>query len=468
MRSALCLSGSIENLESCVANILNNIIQVYNPDIFIVINHQINNEDLNKIKLIYRPKQIIINEVSLPNNLEPNFYSAYQYISDMQKCNQLKNEYETQHHIKYELSIHTKTNINLLNKLNHREVLNMDAIYIPIYNLHHGLSPYLFFGNNELINQYIDCFSKIKEYVHNREDCNLEKILLWCANQTKLKIRLSDINLSYFDEKEFNIKYQYNNRPKKVAICMSGLMRMALNNVNNFKKTFLLPQYSCDLFISTWNSIQTQGHYTINNIDQFLNLIKKEYDPVVFLSENVITFPHNRLISERNRECRSVNNLLSMCFKIQSCNELKRKYEIEHNFLYDSVVRIRSDQEFLTSIDVTQNLHLLNIPDHSDYSGINDQLAFSNSKNMDIYSTWFNKINEYLLLNNKVSFNMEVLTKVNILKHKMELNRFYCDYNLLRSKHDKQNGRLHSRGIGCSDMQPDHAWTDATGLSLDI
>jgi hypothetical protein len=54
------------------------------------------------------------------------------------------------------------------------------------------------------------------------------------------------------------------------------------------------------------------------------------------------------------------------------------------------------------------------------------------------------------------------------LKNRIPLNRFVCEYNLLRPDWGRQNNRAHAKAIGCSDIQPSQSWTELTGLGFNI
>ena len=90
---------------------------------------------------------------------------------------------------------------------------------------------------------------------------------------------------------------------------------------------------------------------------------------------------------------------LPMYYKIYMCNDMKRKYEIENNFKYDRVIRLRPDlsiKEYLPGHVLEDEEHLL----HSDYLinqdfQVSDKFAIGTSNIIDYYSSVFIKLNDY-------------------------------------------------------------------------
>lgn len=96
-------------------------------------------------------------------------------------------------------------------------------------------------------------------------------------------------------------------------------------------------------------------------------------------------------------------------------------------------------------VDKSLNLDSIYIPTYGDFGGINDQFAFSNSRNMDVYCSLFNRINEYL--NEGQILNPETLLKYHIEKNKLPVNRFSCNYILRRPDGTFQRNDLLERRL---------------------
>lgn len=203
----------------------------------------------------------------------------------------------------------------------------------------------------------------------------------------------------------------------KIAICISGLMRTFEETFPSFQKHFLKMNGNVDIFIHTWNT------NTIN--------VEKLYHPVKMKIENDIVFPVHPLMHTKNiHNKRNPQNILSMYYKIDKCNQLKCEYEIENNFKYDCVVRFRSDILLEENFTINENnLDRISIPKYADYFGINDQIAYSNSENMNIYSSAFNNLNQYI--DDVNMLDPELFLKHHIMTEGLKIKRFPLQYKLM-------------------------------------
>jgi len=246
-----------------------------------------------------------------------------------------------------------------------------------------------------------------------------------------------------------NITIQKSNK-LKVAVCISGFLR-------SFEQTFeslfvnLTDQFDCDFFIHTWDTVgaldrhfdQKVSGITVKNIETRLRSI---YNPKNLIIEPRRAFHITEMIRHKAFG-RDANGLLSMYYKILECNKLKSAYEQQYNFKYDLVFRYRSDILIQSKIviDPYLNMEPVYIPSFGDFGGINDQFAFSNSQNMDIYCDLFNRINEYL--NEGQILNPEYLLKHHLTKNKIPITRFSCNYILKRPDGTFQNNTTLERRL---------------------
>src|SRR5690606_33833372 len=127
------------------------------------------------------------------------------------------------------------------------------------------------------------------------------------------------------------------------------------------------------------------------------------------------------LMRKANTDARDINGLLSMFYSIEKCNQLKQEYEKDNNFVYDFVVRIRTDLLFMSPFYIKKNIdtNKLYVPYGYDYSGLNDQVAYGGSPIMDQYSMVFSKIEQ--LLQEGVKLNPEFLLKRHVDKNNLPL-----------------------------------------------
>lgn len=256
---------------------------------------------------------------------------------------------------------------------------------------------------------------------------------------------------TYFNNIRINNVTAPKSNKMKVAVCISGLLR-------SFEQTFeslfvnLTDQFDCDFFIHTWETMGSHDRhfdYKVSgiNVKNIESKIQAIYNPKNLIIEPRKQFHYSELMRQRNQG-RDNNGLLSMFYKILECNKLKSAYENQYNFKYDCVIRYRADMLIQSKIiiDPMLNLNSIFIPSFGDFGGINDQFAFSNSKNMDSYSSLFDRMNEYLT--DGQVLNPEFLLKYHIDKNKLPIARFNCNYILKRPDGSFLKNDLLERRIG--------------------
>ena len=188
-----------------------------------------------------------------------------------------------------------------------------------------------------------------------------------------------------------------------IAICLSGSLRKikkALRSVEDISKTG-----NVKLFIHTWNfeketNLQNQRvtpdedsntNYLLNKFNIEAVLIDK-YESKEFLFEDIKKY------SVKLTQYPNAFGYYPMYYSIKRANDLKKVYEIENNFIFDIVYRMRFDSEILNPEKLPTNKineNVIIIPNTDrDHSGINDQFAYGSSIGMDLYSNLFNSLNK--------------------------------------------------------------------------
>ena len=132
----------------------------------------------------------------------------------------------------------------------------------------------------------------------------------------------------------------------KVALCFSGQPRYLEEGFRHINKN-ILQKYSPDVFVHTWwddsmshKKMELPAALSYGRTyywkENTLDLIKKLYNPVIFLHEPQITFD---TFSDVNYQLARPSNVHSMFFSLQKSNQLKIKYEKENSFLYSILNR---------------------------------------------------------------------------------------------------------------------------------
>lgn len=197
----------------------------------------------------------------------------------------------------------------------------------------------------------------------------------------------------------------------KIAICLSGLVRTYRQTYENFVGGILKPNegHEIDVFISTWtiehsnNSMERTRRIAWNGPDSppfpedpiDYNDLRDKYRPTTIVVEQPIIFPNPTWYTPIKGV--NIQSLLSMWYKIQHCDLLRRNYEQMTGIRYDAVVRMRFDTIMPFPLPITNefNLDVLTVPSmtqqriHPDYEWCNDKFAVGNRTIMGVYSDWF-------------------------------------------------------------------------------
>lgn len=203
----------------------------------------------------------------------------------------------------------------------------------------------------------------------------------------------------------------------RAAICISGYMQDYKTLYKNFYNYIYFPlMINCDLvdiFISTWST--ENSNYRANFDKRYIldtnfrqinprDLFKRYYSPYSrILIEDFEEIKHEFHINKYLPDF-DISNLpphlhkegiyfaLSMFYKRFTCNELKKKVELENNFKYDLVIQMRADVFFSIYIDFL----LLDLTKFNAKYFLNDQVIISNSENIDKLSDLYLNINKIL------------------------------------------------------------------------
>lgn len=259
---------------------------------------------------------------------------------------------------------------------------------------------------------------------------------------------------------------------RKAAICISGHFRNIARET--FYKNFVNNLYSdfdVDIFISTWREtdnndtpgfiegklkVNTVKSISVDEINGFYNptrLVITDYNKVrsLFLYKNFLDYTP----AHSDRLHYVINDVLiaaPQLYGIEQAVSLKRDYEMENNFQYDLVFRVRPDFDFCHPFDVeiTDDLIVPIIYREPAADGtqriyaLDDRFAYSSSQTMDHYSDAFYNIPHLLKSWNSEEFpyncdeeNLQHLSCERILHryfHKLEIPFRENGIKLVRTK----------------------------------
>lgn len=178
----------------------------------------------------------------------------------------------------------------------------------------------------------------------------------------------------------------------KLAACFSGRTRNFEDTFGYLKRNFL-DVYDVDIFIF--------GSPNKNGLEQNVSLLKDLYDP-----KKIIVNEHS-FYDDLDRKYDYRDPVVKMWYNIFHADKLRREFEIENNFKYDYVFRMRFDFFFIKKLlEVGISLEELDdnsifIPDRWNFSQIHpmaktDMFAIGTSKSMEEYCNLFENVQDYI------------------------------------------------------------------------
>ena len=202
---------------------------------------------------------------------------------------------------------------------------------------------------------------------------------------------------------------------KKIALCISGYLR-TFNECYPSIKENVIQDYDCDIFIHTYDKYRDKPSY--HNLDEYDR--EKNYDLDMDFLENISNLKvlyiekwndikHTFYNLSKTLNVNYAPSVFASPYKIYKCNELKKNYEKENNFIYDLVIRTRGDQIFTKRINfenLKENQILINSCPFGDEDRVhncnsnpdvakvvlNDRFAAGSSENIDYLSNLYNNI----------------------------------------------------------------------------
>jgi len=204
----------------------------------------------------------------------------------------------------------------------------------------------------------------------------------------------------------------------RIAVCFSGQIRTGVEASENLLRFIgdLFPY--TDFFIHTWD-VETKKNYNATRIiskptelkQSTIDDIIKVYNPKKIVVENWNTV--SKIDNESIAGFTLKQLIPPMWYSLSKSMEYKKEYEIQNNFEYDYVIKLRTDiifppiRNLKTEIELgnfknTPNLYIENRQQiiNTDVHFIDDVYFISNSKNMNIVGDYYYNLRNNININN--------------------------------------------------------------------
>ncbi len=217
----------------------------------------------------------------------------------------------------------------------------------------------------------------------------------------------------------------------RVAICLSGFPR-TMEYTFPYLKKYILDKLNPDIFFYGYSD--DEHNISARDIVSYYNPKQYIIRPYTTeIEEEIWSSYKTKAINNPNLPRAKPIQILSQYYNVLHCNNLKQQYEYNNNFVYDIVIRARTDYYFYREF-TNQELELepatVYIPNIWDFGGVSSGFAYGTSSAMDIYSSLFNKIRKYNLEHNK-AFHPERLKAYHIsqsgLKRTIVKNHYWWE-----------------------------------------
>jgi hypothetical protein len=201
---------------------------------------------------------------------------------------------------------------------------------------------------------------------------------------------------------------------RNIAVCIIGRVTGYENNIKSIE-TFCksLKAQACQVYFFV--SLNTERDEYHEHFEQFLNKL-------------VPDISHTFFYKKYDHEFKSMYNMCSMFWNQQNCSTLIQESGVQ----FEIVMKWRTEILFENPFKIVSNLMAgtVYIPTNYDWSGLNDQIMYSDTQSAYKYLSLYNHLNDY---NKKdVHFHPETLLRYHVQMVGLSVKRFVFPYKLKR------------------------------------
>lgn len=221
MKVALLLSGQFRNGKECYQSIYDNIISQYDTDVFISYHYEEPDVTFEELDELYKPKYImyerydvdLINKFNMTNNFLHYTESTPSSLCKMWFGNMmvsiLKNDYEKDNNMKYDVVIKCRFDMHILEKVELK--LPENQIYIPIgWDHMDGVNDTFAYGDSDSMNYYLNAYYALDGFINEGRFIHPEMLLKAHLLRGNMMILRNSIKMSLrgmkIHEQEYKMK----------------------------------------------------------------------------------------------------------------------------------------------------------------------------------------------------------------------------------------------------------------------
>ena len=221
MKVALLLSGQFRNGKECYQSIYENLIKHYDMDVFIAYYYEEPELSFDELSDLYKPRYIVyekydkdlIEQFNLTNNFlhytesTPSSLCKMWFNNDMVRM--LKEEYEKDNNMKYDVVIKCRFDVEILEKVELK--LPENQIYIPIgWDHMDGVNDIFAYGDSDSMDYYLSAYDSLSGFINEGRFLHPEMLLKAHLMRGKMMILRNSIKMSLrgmkIHEQEYKMK----------------------------------------------------------------------------------------------------------------------------------------------------------------------------------------------------------------------------------------------------------------------
>jgi hypothetical protein len=221
MKVALLLSGQFRNGRECYQSIYDNLISHYDTDVFISYHYEEPDVTFEELDELYKPKYVmyekydrdLIEKFNMTNNFLHYTESTPSSLCKMwfgnMMVNTLKDDYEKNNDMKYDVVIKCRFDVNILEKIELK--LPENQIYIPIgWDHMDGVNDTFAYGDSDSMNYYLNAYYSLDGFINEGRFIHPEMLLKAHLMRGEMMVLRNSIKMSLrgmkIHEQEYKMK----------------------------------------------------------------------------------------------------------------------------------------------------------------------------------------------------------------------------------------------------------------------
>ena len=186
--------------------IMENVVQDNEVDFFISHEKNINDQEVEEFKKLFKPKKIMRSDEIYPNidkyvkPIQTNPHNMMCMFLNRLNVYKIFEEYCNETNTNYDVIMSNRVDIQICSKIDfnqYMEKINNDIIFIPGEHDYGGINDRIAFGNKKVMKEYLTCFNNLIEIYESGLWAHPESSVLRNLNIKKIQIERFPLNYGF-------------------------------------------------------------------------------------------------------------------------------------------------------------------------------------------------------------------------------------------------------------------------------